>query len=138
MKERLSVAEFRNQVKTRHKYHVAPAEQRRYRDRTYDSRAEMERAQGLDLELREGTIRGWSPQVLIPLGPDFAVRVDFIVYGIGETWAEDTKGVETKAFAKVRQLWPRYGPLDLHLLHVKGKTTTLEIIERARLPIHWF
>lgn len=102
----------------------------------YDSKAEANHAVLLDLRIKEGAVAWWLRQVKIPLGPDFSTRVDFLVcewvegfYGLEHRWisAHEVKGVETREFAKVRSLWPKYGPFPLHII----KRGEVEIIERA-------
>ncbi len=100
----------------------------------YDSKAEASYAAVLDDRLRTGTVSWWLRQVRVPLGPDFATRVDFLVGTPatnvkGTCWhvvlAVEIKGVETREFKKVRKLWPKYGPFALEII----KGTSVEIVE---------
>jgi hypothetical protein len=84
-----------------------------------------------------GPVWEWWRQVKIPLGPDFSTRVDFIVAEIYTSqhiagplvtfYAAEVKGKETREFAKVRKLWPKYVRYPLHI--VKG--INVEIINPA-------
>lgn len=63
----------------------------------YDSKAEAERAQGLELLRRAGKIDSWTRGdrvTLIDRGPGRRVtfKLDFYVHANGDSWAEDVKG----------------------------------------------
>ena len=91
------------------KYH---AQRTQYNGEWYDSKAEAEYAAQLDCN---PSVQWRLRQVVIPLGQDFKTRVDFVV-GAMSVAAHEVKGVETLEFAKVRKLWPKYGPFDLHII----------------------
>ena len=99
----------------------------------YDSKAEAQEAQNLDIGKSRGFITWVLRQVPIPLGPDFSTRIDFLVAykranGHVFVIGREVKGVETREFKKVRKLWPKYAPFDLHVIK-RGK---VEIIEGKR------
>lgn len=99
--------------RTKHKYGIAPPDERIYDDVLYDSKLEVKRAIELDLLLRSGAITGWQRQVRFELGPDFATVVDFVVTNAKTTWVEEVKGFETPDFKRIKKLWRRYGPIPL-------------------------
>lgn len=118
----------------RHKYGVADAEDRTYNGKVYASKAEARYAAELDLRIKAGEVRDYVEQPRLWLGvremvyvPDFLVIVMNGLLGHG--YYVDVKGHETKQFKKVRQLWPKYGRLPLHIVK-RGRTT--EVIEAAR------
>jgi hypothetical protein len=66
-----------------------------YDGRVYDSKAEARHAAALDLQKRAGLIRGWLPQVSLPI-PEIKRRlqVDFLVVRLDGTFAlQDVKGM---------------------------------------------
>jgi hypothetical protein len=92
-----------------------------YKGRTYDSKAEAERAGDLDMMKMAGHVWKWYPQVAFVLE---GVRyiVDFLVFRKpGECWAEDVKGVVTPRFRAVKQLWFLHGPCELRIITRQGK-----------------
>ncbi|MCO6438967.1 MAG: DUF1064 domain-containing protein [Phycisphaerae bacterium] len=117
----------------RHKFNAQRTE---YRGFTYDSKAEALRAMELDALQRGGHIAGWLRQVRIPLGPDFSTMIDFLVFAwdgdspYPRAWCEEVKGVETPAFRKVRQLWPKYSALEMRIY----KAARGKLHEAERLP----
>ncbi len=117
--------------KRRSKYNAQRTE---YNGVMYDSKAEAKHAQGLDAQIMVGEVAWVLRQVPIQLGPDFKNRVDFLVAMKGicpgpyfSVHAEEVKGVRTRDFSKVVELWPKYAPINLWiyedgLLHViRGK-----------------
>ena len=97
---------------------------RTYRGRLYDSRAEMAHAVQLDAD---PTVDFWLRQVGFDLGEDERYRADFLVRTLaGDVFAVDVKGVETTAFKRVRRLWAKYGPCELHVVR-RGRTA--EVID---------
>jgi hypothetical protein len=93
----------------------------------YDSKAEASRAKVLDTLKAMGQIRGWVRQVTFVLGvPENRYRVDFVVFGITETWAEDVKGVSTAKFKRDIKLWRAYAPISLRIIR-NGKVA--EVIQ---------
>jgi hypothetical protein len=100
--------------KAGNKYHARITE---YDGIRYDSRAEAKYAEGLDLAVRAGAIRGWIRQVRFLLGPArIAYRCDFLVFGAdGVAVAVDVKGVVTERFRVIVKLWAVYGPCDLQV-----------------------
>ena len=106
----------------RNKYNAAPTF---YHGVRYQSKAEAAYAEGLDLQLKNGDVDWWLPQVTVTLGvPENRYRVDFVVRcsadrsGFGDVgiWAVDVKGVETTAFRRNVRLWKAYGPFDLRIV----------------------
>jgi hypothetical protein len=104
-------------LKKPHKYHARRTE---YNGERYDSKAEAEYAATLDLLLKSREIKDWERQVLVPLGADDSLRVDFIVYEYHETYAVDVKGVETADFKRKKRLWKQYGTMDLQIMKRVG------------------
>ena len=108
------------------KYGVSSKERRTYKGVVYDSRAEARRAAELDLLMtgKGPTLIAIIRQVRIPLGDDFASRVDFVVVRrltdergqIPWIQVEEVKGKETTDFRRVRELWPKYGPCVMRIL----------------------
>lgn len=115
----------------RHKYGVAPKEQRTYDGIVYHSKAEAIRAQQLDVLLHSHAIKDWKRQVTIPLGEDFKTVVDFVVTEWHEKYAEEVKGVETPAFKTVRRLWPKYAPMDMQIMKRKRGRWSIERLRGA-------
>lgn len=75
------------------KYRNIPAE---YEGRMYASKAEAAHAAQLDLEKKAGLIRGWLPQVSLPIpGLTRRMIVDFlVVMPDGRIRLQDTKGMK--------------------------------------------
>ena len=98
----------------------------------YQSRAEANYAQRLDLEKRSGAVRWWIGQPTFRLGCAINVyRPDFLVIDEeSEAYAVDVKGAETAKFRRDKKLWAAYGPCDLWV--VKGKK--VEIIKPEPKP----
>ena len=108
------------------KFGVAAAERRTYRGVLYASRAEMARAEELDLMLMAGELRGWTRQVPFYLAPPLRYVVDFLVFHrSGRAWAEDVKGVETPAFRANARLWREHGPCPLEIRKPGGHSRTI-------------
>ncbi len=107
----------------RGKYGVAPAADRRWRGRTYDSKAEMLYAQ----TLHAGGMYEVVEQPAVRLGEDTVYRPDFLVIDLAtvQAWYVDVKGVETREFRRVRRLWEKYARLPLHIVR---RGSTAEII----------
>jgi hypothetical protein len=79
--------------------------------RTYDSKAEAEEAAALDLQVKGGLIKGWIPQVSIPIPhlPGKRMRLDFVRIKNDDTWSiGDVKGMgATRDWAMKRELVER-------------------------------
>lgn len=102
--------------KNGNKYH---AKRHEYNGQKYDSIAEAKRAMALDLMIKARQIHRYIRQVPIELGhPANKYRVDFLVFGKNQIWAEDVKGFETPKFKRDMKLWKTYGPCPL--LIIKG------------------
>lgn len=134
---------------TTNKFNVAPKDERfydgaTYPNTTYDSKAEMAYAVGLDLQLGNGLITGWIRQVTIPLGEDNKTRIDFMVFssvfaipsGGASTLVNfiEIKGHETPKFKEVRRLWQKYGPGPLLIKKRKGRGWTTELLPGKPKP----
>lgn len=106
------------QKRHRNKYHVAPADERRFNGRTYHSKAEMQYAKKLDAYLRAGLILDYIEQPRVWLGvPENTYVPDFLVIPADETpYYVDVKGVETAKFRKDKKLWAAYGRLELRIV----------------------
>ena len=87
----------------RRKYRNCPTE---YSGRQYQSKLEAKHAAELDLLKRSGQIRGWLPQVSLPIaGTKRRMIVDFLVVrSDGTLELHDTKGIVTKDWALKREL----------------------------------
>jgi hypothetical protein len=108
------------------KYGIAAPERRTYRGVLYASRAEMLRAEELELMLRAGELRGWTRQVPFLLAPPLRYVVDFLVFHRdGRVWAEDVKGVETPAFRANVRLWREHGLCPLEIRKRGGPSRTI-------------
>lgn len=102
----------------RNKYNVSPAEQRRWRGKTYDSKAEMQYAQQLDLRLRANDILGYAEQPQVHLAGEWRYKPDFVVFEKHESYYVDVKGVETQSFKNVCKAWT--SPVKLMVVKRKG------------------
>jgi hypothetical protein len=109
--------------RTGNKYHARITE---YDGIKYDSKAEAKYAEGLDLAVRAGAIRGWIRQVRFLLGPArISYRCDFLMFGAdGVAVAVDVKGVVTERFAIIKRLWSVHGPCDLQVV-CKGEAEVI-------------
>ena len=116
-------------VKKGNKYNAIKT---KYGLRTYDSKAEAQRASGLDLEIRAGLLLAWVPQPWVDLG-GVEYRPDFLVIPVsGEPWFEDVKGKETSLFRAKKKLWKEHGQLSLRVL--KKKHQAFEVTEIVTGP----
>lgn len=119
----------------RSKFNVAPREARAYNGLVYDSKAEMCRAQALDMLIAGGEIRSWTRQPKFQLGvPENVYVADFhVIASDGEEWIEDVKGASTPKWRRDLKLWAAYGPLPLHILkHQGGIRFTTTIIPKGK------
>ncbi len=66
--------------KKRHKFGVAPKEDRTYNGVVYHSKREAELAQGLDTRKKAGNIDFWIRQIPFPLPGDTVYRLDFMTF----------------------------------------------------------
>lgn len=113
---------------------VAPADARRWRGVTYDSKAEMLRAKAIEAD---PLVAIWIHQPKIYLTDSVAYRPDFfILAGVADrpgrlaAWFEDVKGYPTDRFKVIAKLWRDVGPADLHVVYSAKRRT--EIIEGGR------
>lgn len=95
------------------------AQRTEYKGVLYDSKAEAARALELDLLLLAGELLEVVSQPRVFLGcrenkyvPDFLV----IPLAGGVAFYEDVKGAETPKFKRDRELWRRFGRLDLRII----------------------
>ncbi len=104
-----------------------------YDGKRYDSKAEVFRAQQLDLMLDARHIRGWERQVKFELGvPENVYRADFVVEDKdGISHAEDVKGYMTSKFRRDLRLWRSYGPMPLWILKRRSTRWKIEIVTPA-------
>ena len=101
---------------------------RTYRGRTYDSIAERDYAEILDID---EDIKLVIPQPIVQLGEDTTYKPDFFVIDTCDLyWFIDVKGKETQAFRKIKKLWAKYCMEELHVIKKKSKNLffTYEII----------
>jgi hypothetical protein len=120
----------RGEKSRRSKYNVAPKDQRTWRGRTYDSKAEMEYAQYLHQAYFAGGVRIIIPQPCVQLTEDHAYRPDFFVewMGDGPGYFIDVKGVMTAASKKHIAMWRKYGPCRLFIVQKRGARFVTEMI----------
>lgn len=77
----------------RRKYRNTPCE---YNGRVYPSKAQAHHAQCLDAQVRAGLIKGWLPEVSLPLpgNPGRRMRIDALVVDAnGRLRLQDVKGM---------------------------------------------
>jgi len=114
---------------SRNKFNVAPASDRTYKGRTFDSKAEMLYAQHLDLLVRSGAVVDYCDQPKVHLAGDLWYRPDYFVVEPDEAYFVDVKGVITDGFRKVCQAWTARPGLPLRIIKRKGTNfVTTEII----------
>ena len=117
MTERMTVEQARELLAKpkRRKYRNVPCEGAG--GRTYASTLEAKHSEALEAQKRAGLIRGWVPQVSIPLpGLKRRIVIDFLVIDLeGRVRFQDTKGVATKDWTIKRELIERAlgVPVDL-------------------------
>jgi hypothetical protein len=93
------------------KYSVSDPSQRTYGGRLYASKAEMAKAQELDMLVNAGIVERWDAQVRYPLHAPNKKRVGFYVldfrvhYTDGRIEHIDVKGAETAMFRWKRKHW---------------------------------
>jgi len=118
----------------RHKYRVAPKEERTARGRVYASKAERLYADQLYVLLAGGAIKSIEEQPKVTLGiPENVYIPDFhVIYRDGPAEWIDVKGFETKKFRHDKKLWKKYGPGPLRIVR-KGKT--VEVIHPSTPPV---
>ena len=103
---------------------VAPKHLRTYGNRVYHSKAEMVRAQELDILKAAGKIVQWIPQyrfrIMIGQRMICTVVADFWVQANdGSWWAEEIKGFETEVYKLKRKLLLAcYPNLDYRVIKV--------------------
>lgn len=114
----------------RNKFKVSPPNQRSYKGRTYDSKAEMLFAQRLDLLVSSGDVVDYCEQPKSHLAGELWYRPDFLVIEPAKAYFVDVKGVETDGFKKVKAAWQGRRGLDLHV--IKRKRENFETIEIVR------
>jgi len=112
----------------KHKYNVAPKNERTYRGVVYHSKAEAIRAAELDRIEAACNIDNWERQVKFRLG-DVDYVADFVVRLGAEYWVEEIKGVETQRFKLIRKLWAKYGPCPMLIYKRKKDRWTIERLE---------
>ena len=119
----------------KNKYRVSRPEDRRWQERTYASKAEMERAQQLYDLLAADVIVEIIEQPRLCLGDPEGVYIpDFLIIGRnGDCHFEDVKGVETPKFKTDVKRWERHGRLPLRI--VKKKRNGRFEIDRVIYPI---
>lgn len=114
----------------RNKYNTAPTDQRKWRGRTYDSKAEMEYAKQLHDCLDHGTMLEIVEQPSVALVEGFVYRPDFLAIHDGGANYIDVKGRETQRFRDVKRLWKAHGRLPLWIVQKKGgKFHVSEVID---------
>lgn len=112
------------------KYRVSPPEQRRFRGKTYASKAEMEYAVILYAMIDANEIRLVIEQPRVQLGvPENVYVPDFFVLDSDGGRFVDVKGMETAAFRRNKKLWKSYGRAPLHIVKKSGaKFKTVEVV----------
>lgn len=98
----------------------------------YDSKAEAEYANDLDILLLAGAVRRWTRQAKIVLSEDglITTRIDFVVDDVQDgIHGVEIKGQETAQFKLIKRAWPLYGPFPLVILKRKGTGWSREVIQ---------
>jgi hypothetical protein len=121
---------------TRHKYNVAPKEQRMFRGRLYASKAERDYAEILYTWLADGSVdciieqpkRVWFDGAMT-YTPDFLV-----VHRDGDAEFIDVKGVETAQFRRVIKAWPKAETLSLVVVKRNGKNWKCTVFDGGPGP----
>jgi hypothetical protein len=120
----------------RHKFKVAPANERTWNGRVYASKAEMLYAQLLADWEYLGSVAWWLEQPLFRLGcPENTYRPDFLVCWRetdGSEWCQavDVKGVMTASFKKNVKLWRQYAPMSLKIVtRVRAGKWDAEVVD---------
>jgi len=94
-----------------------------YLGHAYDSQAEAEYAQVLNLVRKSGDIKNWEPHpaaVQIIPGLNHKWRLDFLVHNNkGQWWYVDVKGRKTDRFTINMKLWRQRKPKPLPLIIVQ-------------------
>ena len=111
---------------------VADKADRTRRGVEYDSKAEADRADELDLLLRTGNIIEVREQVTFQLGPDTTYRADFVITDAKGVCAEDVKGYPSRDFQRTIRLWKKYGTMPLRIMTRVGKKWSIEWIYPER------
>jgi Protein of unknown function (DUF1064) len=91
-------------------------------DRSFDSKAEMRRANMLRLLEMAGEITDleFQPQTYLSAA-EIGYKPDFRYLENGVTIYEEVKGFETEGFLIRFKLWRHYGPGQLRVLKAKGE-----------------
>ena len=119
---------------------VSPKEKRTYNDVVYDSIAEMKRSCVLDMMVAAADIQAWFRQVPFQLGPDTVWRADFVVIDLPQhdedgpihIHIEDVKQFETPASRRIKKLWKKYGPYDLHIIGLRSGDIVIRAAVRRK------
>lgn len=114
----------------RHKYGVSKPEDRTWRGRVFDSKAEMRYAQIVELD---STVRhvAYQPSVVLS---DAGVRYrpDLLIVRDSGVEYVDVKGMVTERFRVIVALWEQYGPADLRIVKASGKGFKTEALIQPR------
>jgi len=138
MTDRMSQKEYRELMekldgskRTKSKYKTAPAIERRWRGRTWDSKAEMLYGQRLQQLKDLGHIIEYINQPTFYLPDETSTyRPDFLIMEVSGNYVVDVKGYETSKFKRDKKRWAKHGRLELHVIKRKGKGwETIEIIQ---------
>lgn len=100
----------------RNKYNVSPSNQRTYKGRTYDSKAEMLYAERLDLLVKAGEILDYVEQPKVHISGELWYRPDFFVVESETAYYVDVKGVVTDGFRKIMAAWPARQGFPLRII----------------------
>lgn len=101
--------------------------------RLYDSTAERDRAEQLQLLAMSLEIEDIHEQRRIELEPDIFFRVDFDYLEKGRRVYEEVKGVMTERFRLICNIWRLHGPGPLRILKRKNREAPFQVI-RTILP----
>ena len=109
----------------KNKYNVASKENRTYNGKVYASRAEMRKAQELDLRIKAGEIDFYLEQVYFDLGgsPRVRYKADFLTFKHLRFDSIVFNDVTVSDAMKAIDSW------EIHLIEVKGKKTKDFIIK---------
>jgi len=108
-------------IKRRNKYGAKRAKSNHFKDRSFDSTAERDRANQLRMLEMAGEISDLICQPQISLSEAaIGYKPDFSYIEDGRVIYEDVKGVETEGFHIKKRLWSKYGPGLLRVTKRKG------------------
>lgn len=102
--------------RSKHNVDTSPegVKRRRYNDRVYDSQFEREVAEWLNVSGQNIAV---IPQPSVYLRPHDTYKPDFLVVPAdgSRPYFVEVKGMVTRRFKRLMEMWPDYGPLDMEV-----------------------